>query len=144
MRKITTNLFLVSILLAGFFISCKKDKKSKREVLTKSEWSVGKSEDKINNDPYEDDVPNWPTCEKDDKIRFKTNNTYEINEGATKCDPADPDSETGSWQLDSDNTILVLDGSDYNIEELSDHTLIITTSETYGGDTYYTRLTMIR
>lgn len=145
MKKLTTNLVLVSILLAGFFISCKKDKKSKTEVLTQSEWSIAKVEEKTNTDPWEDDVPNWPACEKDDKISFKTNKSYEINEGLTKCDPADPQvSETGTWEFGSEEAKLLLNGDEFTIDVLNDHSLVLSASESVGGDTYYSRITFAR
>ena len=48
-------------------------------------------------------------CQKDDIYKFANNNTYQITEGATKCDPADPDIyDAGTWGFLENETKLRL------------------------------------
>ncbi|MCG7860401.1 hypothetical protein MD537_25695, partial [Flavihumibacter sediminis] len=42
----------------------------------------------------------------DNTLEFKTDGTGISREGATKCDPADPDSENFTWSLKNNETIL--------------------------------------
>lgn len=103
-------LLLGSVLLVTLF-SCQKSNdddgpKSKSALLTASLWkiaSVGADLDKNNTV----DLP-YPleNCEKDNTLEFKTDGTGISREGATKCDPADPDSENFTWSLKNNETIL--------------------------------------
>jgi len=49
-------------------------------------------------------------CDVDDFIRFNTDNTYLEDEGPTKCDPADPQTLTGTWNWVANETKLVGSG----------------------------------
>jgi hypothetical protein len=40
------------------------------------------------------------------------------DDGATKCDPADPQTVTGTWQFAANETQMVLDSSPYTITKL--------------------------
>lgn len=43
----------------------------------------------------------YPACAKDNMLVFKSDKSYEANEGATKCDPNDPQvTDTGNWTVD--------------------------------------------
>jgi hypothetical protein len=124
--------------------ACKKknDAKSKTELLTSSAWLVSKSEEKLNNNPYVDDFPNWASCEKDNKIIFATNNVVTFDEGATKCDVSDPQTETGSWAFTENDTKLIVDGETLTIEQLDENTLIVVSSYSFSGQTYTNRTTL--
>lgn len=48
-------------------------------------------------------------CQKDDIYKFANNNTYQITEGATKCNTADPDIyDAGNWNFLENDTKLRL------------------------------------
>lgn len=49
-------------------------------------------------------------CALDNFFRFDTNGSYTADEGATKCDPADPQTDTGTWIWAASETKLVVDG----------------------------------
>jgi len=49
-------------------------------------------------------------CDLDNFFRFNTNGTYTADEGATKCDTANPQTDTGTWSWAASETKLVLDG----------------------------------
>ncbi|MCU0443417.1 MAG: lipocalin family protein [Microscillaceae bacterium] len=86
-------------------------------------------------DYFSDNEP----CNKDDIYEFKSNNTYESTEGATRCDPNDPNLwDSGAYSLSSDRKTLTWDGDNYNVLELSSSTLRISSSFTSSGVTYTT------
>jgi len=48
-------------------------------------------------------------CQKDDIYKFANNNTYQITEGATTCNPGDPDIyDAGTWAFLENDTKLRL------------------------------------
>jgi len=51
-------------------------------------------------------------CDLDSYYRFSTNGTYLYDEGPTKCDTADPQTDSGTWSWAANETKLVLDNSD--------------------------------
>ena len=66
-----------------------------------------------------------PSCEKDDIFELKANNTFELNEGATKCDPSDPQILlTGPYTINSAGTTITLFSEQSNME-LNGNTLKI-------------------
>ncbi|WP_290708436.1 lipocalin family protein [Flavihumibacter sp. CACIAM 22H1] len=89
--------------------SCKKsndEPKSKPVLLSSGLWkisSIGVDLDKNNTV----DLP-YPleNCEKDNTLEFKSDGTGISYEGATKCDPEDPDTENFTWALKNNETIL--------------------------------------
>ena len=106
----------------------KKDNNvSKTTLLTTGSWNITSS---LNDDDgdgiYEtDNLAMSPACFKDNYFTFFTNGQFEINEGPTKCDPMDPQTETVSWQFASNETKLVIDGDTFDLVDLSNSTLII-------------------
>lgn len=143
MQKITLKTLLLFTVVSTLFFACKKknDQKSKTELLTQKEWFVSKYEEKTNNGSWVDEFPTWDACSKDDKYIFKTNNTLEVNEGATKCSPTDPQIiETIAWAFTDNETRITINGSAL-IELLDENTFIISITETFNGITYYERIT---
>ena len=50
-----------------------------------------------------------PACEQDDIQRFETDGSLAIDEGATKCDPTDPQTEAGNWAFYDSETKLIFE-----------------------------------
>lgn len=79
-------------------------------------------------------IPN--TCLTDNNITYFPNGVYEVNEGATKCDPNDPPAISGTWAFSNNDTRLVVNMGDsivtWDVIELSEslHTL----SAVFKGD----------
>jgi len=48
------------------------------------------------------------SCSKDDIVYFNAGGNFIYDEGPTKCDPNDPQQETGSWSLSGDKKKLTL------------------------------------
>ena len=67
-----------------------------------------------------------PECEKDDIMNFAASKQYEHNEGATKCDPDDPQVvSSGPWSINSAATILTLDGEEVKVLKIESGNLIL-------------------
>lgn len=45
-------------------------------------------------------------CDKDDVTIFEANGVVKYDEGGSKCDPQDPQTETGTWTFNQDKTVL--------------------------------------
>ena len=153
MKKNIINLCLVGSLLFFGVISCKKSNdavgKSRTELLTQAAWKLVKDETKTGTGPWIDQTPFYSPCEKDDNFVIKLNGTYELNEGATKCSPTDPQIyETGAWvflnnEAQIKTTSTGSSSSDtVSIDQLDENTLITSSSEVISGVTYYYRTTL--
>jgi len=125
---------IISLFAASLFLfvtpACKKDKdktQSKMELLTTGSWKVTASvSDDDGNGTYEtNDFASFPACFIDNIFTFKTNGQLELDEGPSKCDIMDPQTETVTWQFTNNEANLVVDGDTYDIAELSTTTFKI-------------------
>ncbi len=135
MKKYFPSLQLIFLpLLCSVLLNCKKDNnnpvKSKTQLLTQKTWKQVKIEQKSNpSDPWTDVTAGMAACDLDNIITFNNSALFTETEGATKCNPADPDLVTaGSWVFQNNETVLRLTvtGSgtvDAQIETLDDGTL---------------------
>jgi Lipocalin-like domain/Prokaryotic membrane lipoprotein lipid attachment site len=123
---------LLSLLLLA---ACsKKDQGPTRtELLTSGSWNLTASElDDDGNGTYEIDLyASFDACFKDNFVTFQSNGQMVLDEGLTKCDPNDPQTENSTWQLSADGSKLTVDGDTYDILELSNSTLRI--KDSYAG-----------
>ena len=97
-------------------LGCSKDKAepSKTEILTDKNWIqtaytvspgiVLTPGGTAITDLYGQSEP----CSKDDFIRFETPNVFKEDEGSTKCNSTDPQTKTGTWVFNADQTILTI------------------------------------
>ena len=124
------KVFLFTAIWIGLFsIGCNKDDDdtaaSKKDLLIAGSWKLtAVVSDDDGDGTYEtNDFIHFLDCYTDNYYTFKTNGELEMNEGATKCDPADPQTDTANWQLTNNETTLVIEGDNYAIEELNTSTL---------------------
>jgi hypothetical protein len=108
MKKCTLLLALVALL--G---SCKKDNDNPAPAatdLTTGSWKMSASTAVVEfpapvGTQTTDLFALLPACDVDNTFKFNTDNSVTIDEGATKCDPNDPQTETdGVWTLSNNNT----------------------------------------
>ena len=118
MKKQLFSILLPALVLISL-ASCKKDsKKSNMELITQAAWklqTVGIDGDKNGTVDLEDAVD---ACTKDDLTTFATNGTGTVDEGASKCDPADPQSTSFTWSFANNETELNFDGDNFKILSL--------------------------
>jgi len=90
---------------------CKKGSgpKSNTQLLTQSTWKFDNAAlDVDRNGTPDSPVPPGflQSCDTDNTLTFKSDNTGVVDEGATKCDPASPQSAPFTWTFkDNDQTI---------------------------------------
>jgi len=136
LRVLTLLLLSLVILTAN---SCKKDdeSKSKTDLLTGKYWkytamNISPSIE-FNGFEYSDLFGLLPNCTKDDLVKYDADGTVIYDEGASKCDEGDPQTETGTWSFNSDETKIteVFDGDSftYDVLELSDTNVKFSYSE---------------
>jgi hypothetical protein len=144
MRTIKTLLIIVIASLA--MVSCKKDKdkRSRTELITAAPWTMVKFEERENNGTWEDTFPGIEACSKDDKWIFKTNMSVDLTEGPNACSGNSPNEvlETTTWAFQDGETKLMLENDVFTIEQLDGSTLVISITESFGGVTYSTKVTM--
>lgn len=129
--RINSLLFLTTILL--FTASCKKNKDSVTLVGKWKQVSGTYSPAFMGETDY---FSAYSACEKDDIIEFKANNTYEFTEGASKCDPADPQIiDAGNYSVNAEQTSLTLFGQTIIIA-VTNSTLTVTNTFSDSGVTY--------
>jgi hypothetical protein len=143
--KIKTMFYWI-LIAAAVFISCSKNKAnqvSRMELLTRNDWVIQKAEEKTGNNQWIDAFPFWQACEKDDRWKFKTDFSLEMNESSMPCGTNSPNQiiDIVTWLFESNEAKLMIDGMLSDIEVLNETSLIITASETIGGTTYYSKLT---
>jgi hypothetical protein len=146
------RLLIFSLLSLTFMISaCKKDKvvSSKTSLLTAGSWKMTAFtidpaypiyDSNFNITGYTTDMfATMDACDKDDTHLFKVDYSVVTDEGATKCDPANPQTTTGTWSLNSDETVITIteDGVSQTatLLELTSSVLKFKTTDTFGTET---------
>ena len=139
------KLRLLQLILLSLFLSCNKepDSESKTALLTSKAWKFVKAESKVNNGIWVDEAQFWSTCKKDDEILFKTDHSYVLSNGATKCSPSDPQIlDEATWKFLESETKIDMDGAITFIEKLDEQQFIISSNTTSGSDTYFYKYTL--
>jgi len=146
--KIQSIALLLMITGITTTLSCKKDKddsstvKTKTELLTVGNWKYTACIISPAYDYYGDGNPVTnifnilKPCEKDDFETYKTNGTWEYNEGPTKCDQSFPQIFSEAWRFTADETRLFIGTSECTILELTSNTLKLRYSFEDAGVTY--------
>jgi hypothetical protein len=110
--------------------ACKKDDakpQSKSDMLTSGTWKLTAAvTDQDGDGTFEtNEYDGFDACFTDNVWSFNTNGSAVVDEGATKCDPSDPQVQTDSWQLTNSETNLSFAGDTYLVEQLDANTLIL-------------------
>ena len=137
--KVATTL---SIFFLCFLSSCSKEETSKEDLLTAGKWQITEYTEVCYcggtgfGTSHRDIYATYTACEKDDYYVFYKGGSVEVNEGAVKCNPANAQSYTEGWSLNSDATRLSFKGKDWNIFQLNKTTFVISTVVLLGtGET---------
>jgi hypothetical protein len=104
MKKLAFTLAALAMISTSF-TSCKEDEKSLEEVIVSGDWRISVAEVDTNTDGvWENDLD---ACISDDVYTLQSGGALTIDEGATKCDPADPQTRTGSWALTTGSVNII-------------------------------------
>lgn len=113
---------LFSCLIMGV-LSCKKDTESvprKQTIIAKS-WNMT-SFKLVNASGAEVEMIStfFEACRRDNLLKFAADGTYKEDEGASKCDPADPQTfDSGTWTISADETKMTLTPAGETTSDLS-------------------------
>ena len=70
----------------------------------------------------------YPDCRKDDYRHFNESGTVELNEGPSKCNSTDPQSQSMQWRfLNQYQTRIEINGEEYIIDRLENNEFRIAT-----------------
>ena len=152
--KIKNNLFvlLVSVSILGMGCSSKEAPlpiKTKTELLTTGSWKFSSAT--ASGTDISNQNPPFSACKKDNVLTFSANGTGNVNEGATKCNAADPTDTPFTWNwLNSETTLHISTilftggGSDFTLESVSETQLIVSQGYTPGaGSTILIRMVFV-
>ncbi|MFY7899276.1 MAG: hypothetical protein ACOVNY_03755 [Chitinophagaceae bacterium] len=136
----TKLLFAVTaIFCVCIFSGCKKSatasgSNNKISIITSKSWKITLFTASSNNVVVVDRLQGRPACELDNIIKFATNETFAVEEGATKCNTTDPNIyDTGTWKLESNETKFNFDGQLLDIVEISSSIIKLRGVEVYLG-----------
>ena len=123
------------VILLSAIVSCEKEKNpSRMDMLTNGKWrlTAQTASPAVDWDGDGDTETNlyliMDACIKDDYAIFRKDGTVEENEGASKCDATDPQSEILNWSFKNNDNTLHLDGDDFIIEQMTESTLTLKVS----------------
>ena len=146
--KIQSIVLLLIITGTTITLSCKKDKeeataKTKTELLTTGTWKLTSytstpAYDWYGNGVYATNIlAALDPCEADGFDTYKINGIVEINEGAIKCDPMDPQTFTATWAFTDNENKIIYDGFDeYELVELTATTMRLQSTFIENGVSY--------
>lgn len=160
------KLLIAAFALTVAFSACKDDKddatpaasgQTGSAALTGKDWRMTANTMTISGtgtplDGTTDNYAEMEACEKDNLTRFNDDKTMVEKEGATKCDPGDPDTVSqGTWELMNNNTKLKITpsaaGSDpqiYDIITLNETTLSGSMTSSSNGATMVLKVTFTK
>lgn len=142
------RLTLIAVVFTALTMaSCSKNDSSgpsKTELITSGTWKYKNAGIDVNGDGYIDTglPPGYElqSCQTDNTLLLKTDGTGTVDEGASKCDPADAQSTAITWSFKSNETIInfpqALFGSltgDVKIVNLTSTSLILAKTVNIGG-----------
>ena len=98
---------------------------SKTVLLTSGTWKLtAVVSDNDANGTYEtDDFATFSPCFTDNILSFSASSIVTQDEGPTKCNPADPQTETTTWQFTQNESYLKIWNDEWKLEELTTSTL---------------------
>lgn len=82
---------------------------SKMALLTKAAWKYEDAGLDLNKDGVKDTElpPGFVlACDKDNVLTFKSDGTGTLDEGASKCDQANPQTSAFTWSFKNDETVI--------------------------------------
>lgn len=145
MKKIIINLLLLfGVLGVSTFSSCTDEPikpKTKTELLCAASWklsglTVSPGID-IGGVLITDFLTQLDPCDLDDLYIYKSDGKGIVDEGSTKCNPADPQTASFTWVFNPDETKITEDNSDtYDVVQLDEtvyKTSIIMDGAEIGG-----------
>ena len=139
MKKIFLFLGTMAVLSA-----CKKSDESpatassRTELLTAKSWRLSSATITANGFPVSSSTF-IQDCSKDDTFKFNADKTLVQDAGTIKCNTSDPQTQTGTWALNSDQSKLTISipnsplNGEAEVKELTSNTLRIYGTPSLSG-----------
>ncbi|UOR05653.1 hypothetical protein MUN82_00800 [Hymenobacter aerilatus] len=151
----------VSLALLGGLTSCDDNSDIKptpilsaTDLLMAKSWKMTAVTEKEGSEPAKDLYTDEPACIRDNVYQFQTDGVFVMDEGATRCDQAHPQTRTGTWAQSNSGMLLkatialsTQPGAEASmelsgtIESVSATRLVLVNKETTAGVTTETRTT---
>lgn len=139
MKPISTRPLLLLLLCLFVVAACKKSStaKTNTELLAQTTWKFSAAT--VNGS----DVSSFlQTCQKDNILTFQSNGNGDVDEGATKCNSNDPQSNSFTWNFLSNETMLHVSAilftggsSDFSLITLTETQLVVSQDIDVNGST---------
>lgn len=118
----------------------KDESKTKLEHLCSEKWQIRAvlidppylDNGKLITDYYLD----YQDCKKDNFQKYNSDSTVIYDEGPTKCAPNAPQTRFNDWYFNTDETLLIEDGTEFKIHTLNEKELILTFDQKISGVDY--------
>ena len=135
---------LFILALACTTLSCGKDEKgddphppTQAQLLSAKKWQIRSISLTSPSQPDVDLYALVRPCSQDDFVEFTAPNTFRSDEGPTKCQTTDSQTQLGIWALGTNETQLTVTfngfTTSYTIDELTDTSLRLTTTRTQSN-----------
>lgn len=123
MKKNIIKISILALGLATFSCSKKSDDPTltPAQILTSHAWKLSSTTIMGVNSPLDE-------CEKDNFVTFSNTGVATMDEGVTKCDSEDPQTDVTTYSLSSDAKTLTLDGDVFTVVTLNDGIISLTAS----------------
>ena len=147
--KHLSRIAVLTLLISLFFTACSKSdsnsSKTNTELITQGSWKFSNA--KVSGT----DVSAFlQTCQKDNILVFAAAGTGTLDEGATKCNSSDPQSNPFTWNFATNETVLHVStvlftggSSDFSIVSLTGAQLVLSQDITVSGTTQNAVVTFI-
>jgi hypothetical protein len=119
--------------------------KTNTDLLAQGNWKIKTVF--VNNVDYTSSVP---SCVKDNIVTFMANGTGNWDEGPTKCNSTDPQTNPFTWAWQSNGTILHIStplftggSGDFTLVSLNDTQLVVSQNVTISGTSQPAVITFI-
>lgn len=145
-----------------FFTNCKKNEKDPEPTPTPTPAPAPTNTEKLTGKNFKltastvepsiggisDLYLQMSDCQKDDILRFDTPNIFKDDEGPTKCATNDPQTTTGTWVWNTDETILTTSTSNettsFSVLTNDGTTLKVKYTEKINNTNYAVTLTYVK
>ena len=145
LNLIVALVILVSPYYTGCSKSDSKPSKTNTELITQGSWKFSNA--KVGGN----DVSAFlQACQKDNILVFAAAGTGSLDEGPTKCNSSDPQTNPFTWNFASGETMLHVStvlftggSSDFTIVSLTDSQLVLSQNITVSGSTQNAVVTFV-
>ncbi|HVZ57481.1 MAG TPA: lipocalin family protein [Chitinophagaceae bacterium] len=136
-RHVSAGVLVLLLILAACSRDPSAKPQTKTDLLVLASWKI----QKVTVGGI-DVTSQLDACEMDNTVTFQANGNGSWDEGATKCNAGDPQTNPFTWALQSNDTVLEVSDSlftggsgRFTLMTLTSSQLVLSQNITYGGTT---------